>query len=79
MLVKKRNDFSSIEMYEMVEKTNQELEVRYDSQQVYSILRRFLRIQYSPKLKRMSEGINEMIAADTTYMNDLMRIPYLVI
>jgi len=30
-LIKKRNDFSLTEMYEMVEKTNQKLEMRYKS------------------------------------------------
>jgi len=52
-LVEKWNDLSSIEMYEMVKETNQQHEIRYESQQTYTSSRRF-RWYESPI--RLSEG-----------------------
>jgi len=54
-LIEKRNDLSPIEMYEMYEKTNQQVEVRYESQWAYSATWRYpwrysVRIQWFPKL-----------------------------
>jgi len=39
------NDLSLTKMYEMVEKANQEFEVRYESQQAYTSSRRFPRYE----------------------------------
>jgi len=54
MLVEKRNDLSSIEMYEMVEKANQEFEVQLTTS-IYLTQISPIRIQCSPKLPQKSE------------------------
>jgi len=41
-LVGKRNDLSLTEIYEIVEKANQELKMRYESQQAYTSSCRFV-------------------------------------
>jgi len=67
ILVEKRNDLLSIEMYEMFEKTNQEVEARYELQQAYISSRRFLRycgtVPPETALRRANGEINETIIA----------------
>jgi len=43
------NDLSLTKMYEMVEKANQEFEVRYESQEAYTSSRRFPRYEFGQK------------------------------
>jgi len=54
-LVGKRNDLSSIKMYEM-EKANQQLEMRYESQQAYTSSCRFLRYESGAFQNRSQRG-----------------------
>jgi len=52
-LVEKRNDLSPTKMYEMIEKANQELEVRYESQQAYNSSHRFPRYESGASRNRL--------------------------
>jgi len=71
-------DLLLIEMYKMVEKMNQKLEVRYDSLQAYifSDFRGTRPVSSKTVLKRVKEEIKKMIAVSKIRGNDLTTIPY---
>jgi len=81
-LVEKRNDLSPIEMYKMIEKANQELEVRYESQQAYISSRTFGATSLMPPesaFRKVNGEINETIVAGMIRANNLTINPYLAI
>jgi len=78
-LVGKRNDLSLKKMYE-IEKANQELEVRYESQQIYTFsdFHATRTVSSETALRGTNGEIKETTIADRIRANNLMINPYLI-